>query len=653
MSIYPDRDEIQGWVEWTRAHLPSEGDIPYLDWNGPAVDKGQSDDASSQGESAGQEEPPWVGVVPEILDETALGSSDKAERMLDAFAQAISADLHGLVPRFTALHFYYTLETSDWPEYSMYNKDLSAQVAFRRDLRTLVGMLKVDECPHDWRRIKWEISNALAIKDWGRAKQLFSLAEGIKATGESDLWTLRGQFNFFVALGRHEQKPRATSYWVLSLNPPGDFPGNFLALQAYKAALMYRPDGTLHGTLDEGKREMLTDARHDLGKAVQKRSDLDPSYHAMLGTCCFALGEYVRAADEYRTVLASGTGLRRIDFDILLEVVTGLTPKPGEDLLGLLKRAFSGDPSAVSWDFKPDLLRMLAKSYALAGKVAEAETVYRQWAQEYPNDPRVYRHLAELFQQEAKYKEAYEALLREVEIRPEAEQEPGYKLALALGAIAGENLDLDKVTRQALDAHPEVEKLFDSLLLDVWPTFGRLSADAREIWLFASVQTHYNPISLPALAPKYRQVGAEKFAKAVEIELRERTFEGFKKEVSGDVNITAAAERARNDPNCVHFAEFLVGKGPLTLLQMWFILREARAGRNELFRRLGGWTRQHFPRVGERLEDLKRIGILRNRETHEAASLDVREVPQLCRQFLDALLATAATDVNLTTSPKV
>jgi len=136
------------------------------------------------------------------------------------------------------------------------------------------------------------------------------------------------------------------------------------------------------------------------------------------------------------------------------------------------------------------------------------------------------------------------------------------------------------------------------------------------------------------------------------MELRERTFESFKSEVSGEGGIAAAAERLRNDQNSGHFAEFLVGKGHLTLLQMWFILREARAGRNELFRRFGEWTRQHFPCVDERLEDLKKIGILRNRGSHEAGSLDVGEVPTLCRRFLDALLATTGRNANLHTFPK-
>ena len=47
----------------------------------------------------------------------------------------------------------------------MYNRGLyePVQSAFRRDPRTLVGMLPADEWPRDWRRIKWEISTNRAI----------------------------------------------------------------------------------------------------------------------------------------------------------------------------------------------------------------------------------------------------------------------------------------------------------------------------------------------------------------------------------------------------------------------------------------------------------------------------------------------------------
>jgi hypothetical protein len=62
-----------------------------------------------------------------------------------------------------------------------------------------------------------------------------------------------------------------------------------------------------------------------------------------------------------------------------------------------------------------------------------------------------------------------------------------------------------------------------------------------------------------------------------------------------------------------------------------------------LFRRFGEWTRRHFPKLDSaQLGGLKKIRRVRNLESHEAAPLDVNEVPGLCRGFLDALLAGSA-----------
>ena len=639
MVLYPGQEEIQGWIEWTRANLPDEGDIPYLDWSGPEVKTVSSDDVSSERENAGEEKPPWTVGITDFLDDVALGAEvGRLERMLDTFAQAMSADLLDLAPRFMALHFYYHLAAEGWPEWSMYNKDLyePVQSAFRRDLRTLAGMLPPEGCTHDWRRIKWEISNALAGGDWDRARQIFKLAEAFHATEDKDLWALRGQFGFFAAFDKDTAKRFETHSWLLSVNPPDVWPGSPLALEVYGVSLVRVPKQILGGKLDPKMRETARDARNDLEKALHRRAGLGPPYHAMLGACHLALDDYAHAADEYNIVLNSETTFRRFMF---LDFVRSVARQGGGEA-ELLKRIHEGDLSSFLKDFKPDLLQVLAKSQVLAGEREKAKAIYRQWAIEYPNDPQVYLHLAELFAQEPNYKEAYNALRKAVDLNPELEQELPYKVALPLGAIASEHLDLDRLTREAIKEHPEVEKLLDLLFPDVWPNYGKMSPEARKPWLLASVQTYYLPSILPASATQCRQVGAEKFAKAVEIELRQRVFEPFKTETSESLHVKAVIEQAKTDQKARLFAEYLVGKGRLALGQMAFILREARAGKGELFRLFGDRTRQHFSKLdGPQLEDLKKIYIPRNLESHESASLEVKEIPKLCRGFLDALLA--------------
>jgi len=646
MYPYPDREEIQEWIEWTRRNLPYEGDIPCLNWTGPEVKAAQSDDMPSEAKNAGTEEPPWSERITELLDEAALDENRKAPRevMLDVFVQTMMAELLDLAPRFTALHFYYSLATEEWSKWSLYNKHLyePVQSAFRDDLRTLVGLLPIEQCPHDWRGIKWEISNAVAGRDWDRVGQIFKLAEAFHATEATHLWALRGRISFFMAFDKDGAQRPEMPFWLLNINPPdAELVGelNLLDLEVYQLSLVGGPKQILKGQLDQKMRETARDARNDLEKAIHSREDLGPPYHAMLGACHLALDDYAHAADEYNIVLNTETTFR--GFMVLDFVKAAVRQQDHVDVNGLMKILRESDPSSFKKDFKPDLLQVLAKCHLLAGKPDKAEAVYQQWASEYRDDPQVHLHLAEFFAQEADYEKAYRALRKAVDLKPELEQELPYKVALPLGAIAAEYLDLDKLTREAIKEHPEVEKLLDSLLPDVWSTYSKLRPESRAAWRTACIQTYYIPSIQPVSASQFRQIGAEKFAKAVEIELRQRVFEAFKTETSEDVNVKALAEQARTDSKASLFAEFLVHKRKLTLGQMAFILREGRAGKDKLFMLLGKWVREHFPGLDDaQLVSLKKISELRNLESHESAPLNVDEVPKLCRGFLGALLAS-------------
>jgi tetratricopeptide (TPR) repeat protein len=644
MAFYPDPEEIQGWVEWTRANLPREGDIPYLDWSGPEVRKPEGDGALSQVGGAEEEEPPWMRRITDLLNDAALGGAeDHREAMLNAFVQMTLADLADLAPRFTALHLYYNLAVEDWLDYSLYSKELleDVQSAFLRHLRTLVCILPIEECPHDWGRIKWEVSSALAVGEWDRVGQLFKIAEAFSPTKDQDLWAIRGQVGFFVAFDKDTARRLKTHSWLLSANPPDLGGGSPLVLEPYGVGLCRAPEQILAGNLDQETRDTARDARNDLEKALQSRTDLSPVYHAMLGTCHLALEEYSHAADEYGIVLNTETTFLRLK--LLDYIRAALREADNLDTDGLLKHLGERDYSRFWVDFKPKLLQVLAKCHALAGEPDKARAVYQQWAREYRHDPEAHLGLAELLEQETKFEEAYHALRKAVDLKPELDRELPYKIALALGAIAAERHDLDRLAREAIKEHPEVEKLLDLLFSDTWPTYGKLSPEARGPWLLASLQTYYIPCIQPTSAPQFRQVGAEKFAKAVEIELRQRVFDAFKKDSSEVRSVVDAVERARKDQRALPFAKFLLEKGWLTLGQMEFVLREALAAKGELFRLFGEWTRQHFPKFDSaQLNILNEICTPRNLESHQTVPLDVSEVPGLCRAFLDALLAGTA-----------
>jgi tetratricopeptide (TPR) repeat protein len=641
MGIYPGRDEIEEWIEWTRASLPVEGDIPYLDWTGPEVKKLERDGAVSQSNINEREEPPWNGAITDLLDESTLGSSAaRSEGMLDMFVQAMSHSLLDLAPRFTALHFYYSLATDDWPEYSPYKKDQydPVQSAFRRDLRTLVGMLPADEWLRDWRRIKWEISNALVAKDSDRVRQLFKFAEAFRLVEDAELKALRGQIIFFLAFGQNEVKRPETHFWLLSVNPPDVGLGSPLVLEAYGLSLVRLPSQIFQGTLDRTILDAAREVRYDLENALQSGPNLGPAYHAMLASCYLALEEFARAANEYGVVLETETAFRRF---FPLDFFRTVVRKAGNvDIGGLMSRLHSEDFSPFFKDFKPELFQTLAKAHALAGQQEKAQAVLQQWAQEYPNDPQVHLNLAELFAQEPNYKEAYEALRKAVDLKPELERELPYKVAIPLGAIAAEQFDADRLARQAIKAHPELERLLDLLFPDFWPTYGELSSEARGPWLSASALTYYFPLIQPASASQWRQMGSVQFAKAVEIQIRQSVFEPFKEDIVQNQNGRAAAELARRDQRARRFAEFIVGRGKLTLGDMEFILWEARTRKGELFKLFADWMSQHFPQLQiAQLKLLEKIRIPRNLESHESVALDVKDVPKLCCLFLNVLLA--------------
>jgi tetratricopeptide (TPR) repeat protein len=566
--------------------------------------------------------------------------------MEEVFAQEmLAADPEDLAPRFTALHFYYKLATDNWAEYSIYNREMSeaAQQGFRSDLRTLVSLLPVEECPHDSRRIKWEISNSLAAEDWDRAHRLLKLAEAFcDPTEAKGLWLLRGHINFFLALEAKEVGHRGENFSMLAANPPDGFPGSPLAFEAYKTALVKAPKKIGPGALGEKKQQLIRDARNDLERALRNGEGIQPSYHAMLGACYFVLDDFAHAAEEYEKVLASEILLKRLDFEKLQCLLKRVDAEPGEGLASLIGRAVEGHSSEVVRDFKPDLLRVLGKAHALAGEPGKAESVYRQWAHEYPDDPRAYENLAEILAQEAKYPEAYEALRRRIDLTPGSELDPAISTAMALGAIAADRLDLDEITRRVLEKQPVVDELVHSLLVELWLTYRKMAGDTQSIWRFAAIQTRYNPLLLPDLAARYRQTGAEKFAKVVEIELRQRIFGKFRTETKGSPGLGSALQLAQKDRQAEVFAKFLTGDGHLTLGQMGFILRAASTGRSGLFKSFREWLRQSSPKLEAlRLSDIDVICKPLNAEKHTTESLDVKEVPERCRRFLDALLANA------------
>ena len=159
------REQVQEWIKWSRESLPETGDYPMLNV------------AEIKGTTC-----PWQEEIDSDFKDSDKGSRDK---LLTFFENHLSRDPADVSSRFTALNLHYALSThanddSDMKSYYDLTGVDHEEVRedFARNLAYLVRLLPVEDCT-DWRTIRWEICNACAIRDWGRARQLYDHLEAL------------------------------------------------------------------------------------------------------------------------------------------------------------------------------------------------------------------------------------------------------------------------------------------------------------------------------------------------------------------------------------------------------------------------------------------------------------------------------------------
>ena len=207
------REQVQEWIKWSRESLPETGDYPMLNI---AKIKGT--------------ECPWQQNIYSDFPDSDKGSREK---LLTLFENHLSRDPADVSSRFTALNLHYALSThaNDDSEMKVYY-DLTGvdhedvREDFAKNLAYLVRLLPVENCT-DWRTIRWEICNACAIRDWGRARQLYDQLEALDLLEPAERQILRGQFNFFVAFGSKKHWNFDPLFWEPKLyySKPDDSPG--------------------------------------------------------------------------------------------------------------------------------------------------------------------------------------------------------------------------------------------------------------------------------------------------------------------------------------------------------------------------------------------------------------------------------------------
>lgn len=478
---------VQSWIEWCRDNLDPNADLPIH-------------------KTAHELGAPWTKFV--NLFELVSGTEHR--ELFDCLTQAQAANPADLPARFPAIHLCRCLLSSD-PSDAYPLSDFAPQALdeVRRKLDFILGFLKPDECPADWRLIKFEILASFALKKWERARQLYDVAEHAAVLDNQIVHALRGQFSFLVALCGSEEDVTDGIAWEPRLlgSDSGVAAGCGYASDAFPLPVVdrvQRLNFLLRGIQPEKKAEQPSSAEHEslrlaihnLEMALDGPSVLSPVYRCILARSYFELGDFSNAARHYRILLRS---------DVQLLVDLGL---------------------------KGGLYHLAARSARLAGQSREAQQIVNEWRAECPADAEAILEQAELQARESRYAEAAEAFKEAVRLRPELELGLGARIALALGGISGNAQAQAELCRQLSKEYPQVCELVSRICAAYWPPFATLCQEARDSWKKAILTYYWFALEADAIT---------KFAMAVEIELRSGVFVPFKHAVSESPEFQNAA----------------------------------------------------------------------------------------------------------------
>ena len=592
------REQVQEWIKWSRESLPETGDYPMLNV------------AKIKGTTC-----PWQEEIYSDFTNSDKGSRDK---LLTLFENHLSRDPADVSSRFTALNLHYGLSThaNDDSDRKVYY-DLTGvdheevREDFARNLAYLVRLLPVENCA-DWRTIRWEICNACAIRDWGRARQLHDRLEALDFLKTAERQILRGQFNFFVVFGSKTRGILDPWFWEPKLydSKPDDSLGwerishEFILFFWGLNLGRKLEEDKKQITLDEAERDRISDAVNDFDKGLSKRPDLSPAYRSMLAGCYFAKGDFGNAAKNYERVL--------------------------ED----------SNPTKFGTEFiKIATYECIAASYQLAGETEKAEDALKRCADEYPTAKGIYKELAKFQAQETDFKSAYESLSKEHERDPAFGEDWLVSTLLALGSVGPDSEQIATRGERQLDSNPQLSKGIKSLLNAHWPSLDALTSEAQVKWIYGSFLI-LSP-SVDALLDRSRaQAVAIQFGTAVELELKSRVFGKFRDYVSRSSDLRLLVGEKSSWGKDEPFCQFLVSQKPMTLGQMHYVLKTCRKSKRDVLRKFKRWVHEKRRPLLNRIWELGEIRDIHNCAKHDEAisKKDATRMPDLCRNFLSELL---------------
>jgi tetratricopeptide (TPR) repeat protein len=586
---------VESWVEWCRQHLPPDRHISVIYSLGA----------------------PWEEHA------RLLHYSWDREKywVFDQLAGIQAANPADLFARFPAVHYYRSLLASD--PYPLHEDDAQqAREQARAELRTIVEFLKAEDCPCEWRALKFEILLAFLLKDWSRARMLFDRAESGDCLDRSVLQALRGQFHFLVALeggGKEDVfadpvwEPRifgsGGNGWNQSVHVSDEYPLIFVdALQEWGLFAKGTPQDLSSGQCVSDYRGHLRLAICNLENALEGPVALSSAYRSILARSCFEIGDdYLpKACAQYRQLLNADP--------LLPERLPHMSLSRGRYLFA-------------------------ARSSRRAGQIVEAQAVLDQWLAEDGNDVQALAELAELQAQEGHHDEAAVTLKRIVQLQPEREEDLGTRIALAVGGIPG-RLD-EQLLQEILAKQPEIPRLIDRICSTYWPPYVRLEESAKNGWMHGVFCLQHCAASWEDARLPFEVTAIAEFARAVEIQMRSCVFERFKKKVQQDTRLSEAAEAGRANPDTKRFCNYLLSEGHLQLGDMCGILGrslQAQAG-HLIYELFGLWLRETYPRIPGVIDSLRAIPQPRNLASHYGKRIrPASEIHDACRNVLEALV---------------
>ena len=482
---------------------------------------------------------------------------------------------------------------------------------FAKNMAYLVRLLPVDNCT-DWPTIRWEICNACAIRDWGRARQLYDQLEALDLLEPAERQILRGQFNFFVVFGSKKHWDFDPLFWEPKLYYSK--PDDSLGWEGISHEIMLYLWGLTFGrklevdkkeiTLDEAERDRISDAANDFDKGLSKRPDLSPAYRSMLAACYFATGDFWNAAKNYEQVLVDRNS-KIFDTEFI----------------------------------KIAMYKRIAASYHLADETEKARDALERCADEFPSAAGIYKELAKFQAQATDYRSAYDSLSKERERDPDFGEDWLVSTLLALGSVGRDSEQIATRVERHLSSNPQLSKGLKSLLNAHWPSLDDLTPEAQVKWISGSCMI----LNLPVDELQHRQlaqVAATQFGTAVELELKSTVFGKFRDYVSQSSDVGSRGVKKSSGGEDERCCEFLVSQKPMTLGQMHYVLKTCRKSKRDVLRKFKRWVHEKRRPLLNRIWELGEIRDIHNCAKHDEAisKKDAARMPDLCRNFLSELL---------------